>query len=186
MPKQLDIIESHVEDARGKGAQILTGGKRGPGPGMFFEPTVMTGVDHSMSAMTEETFGPTIPIMKVRDAEEALRLANDSKYGLAGSVFTKDTARGEALARRVQAGAVDVNDVMIGYSALELPMGGWKESGLGSRHGAGGIRKYCAQQSLLVQRLSLKKEVHFYPYTKGRTKLIGGLFKLLYGRGKRK
>ena len=185
MPKQLDIIESHVEDARAKGARVLVGGKRGAGPGRFYEPTVIVDVDHSMQAMTEETFGPTLPIMKVRDAEEALRLANDSNYGLAGSVFTKDLARGEALARRVESGAVDVNDVMIGYSALELPMGGWKESGVGSRHGAGGIRKYCAQQSLLVTRLAMKKELHFYPYKKARTRLLGGLLGLMYGRGKR-
>ena len=85
----------------------------------------------------------------------------------------------------MQAGAVDVNDVMIGYSALELPMGGWKESGLGSRHGAGGIRKYCAQKSILVTRLALKKELHFFPYGKRRTRLIGGMLKLLFGRGKR-
>ncbi len=92
--------------------------------------------------MTEETFGPTLPIMKVADAEEAVRLANDSPYGLQASVFSKDTARGEEIARRVEAGAVTVNDAQLNYAALELPMGGWKTSGLGSRHGAGGIRKY--------------------------------------------
>jgi acyl-CoA reductase-like NAD-dependent aldehyde dehydrogenase len=185
MPRQLDIIESHVQDAVAKGARVLTGGRRRPGPGQFFEPTVLVDVDHTMDAMTEETFGPTLPIMKVRDAEEAIRLANDSQYGLAGSVFTKDIARGEAIARRIESGAVDVNDAMVGYTALELPMGGWKASGLGSRHGAGGIRKYCAQQSLLVTRFAPKKDVHMYPYKARTTKLIGRAFKLLYGRGKR-
>jgi acyl-CoA reductase-like NAD-dependent aldehyde dehydrogenase len=184
-PPQLDIIEEHVRDAREKGARIVAGGHGRREGGWFHEPTVMVDVDHSMKAMTEETFGPTLPIMKVRDAEEAIRLANDSPYGLAGSVWTKDVARGEAIARRIQSGAVDVNDAMLNYTALELPMGGWKASGLGSRHGAAGIRKYCAQQAILVTRFAPKRDVHMYPYRKGTTKLIGGLVGLLYGRGKR-
>jgi len=185
-PAQVDIIDDHVRDAEAKGAKILVGGHRhGENGANFYEPTVMVDVDHSMKAMTEETFGPTLPIMKVRDAEEAIRLANDSPYGLSGSVWTKDVARGEAVARRVQSGAVDVNDAMLNYSALELPMGGWKASGLGTRHGAGGIRKYCAQQAILVTRFALKKDIHMFPYTKRTGKLIGGLLKVIYGRGKR-
>ena len=90
---------------------------------------MLADVDHSMECMTEETFGPTLPIMKVADAEEAMRLANDSPYGLAASVWTRDLARGEAIARRVEAGAVCVNDAQVNYLALELPMGGWKDSG---------------------------------------------------------
>ena len=185
-PPQMDIIEEHVNDAREKGARIVVGGhaKRSGGAN-FFEPTVMVDVDHSMKAMTEETFGPTLPIMKVRDAEEAIRLSNDSPYGLAGSVWTKDVARGEAVARRIESGAVDVNDAMLNYTALELPMGGWKASGMGTRHGAGGIRKYCAQQALLVTRFAPKRDLHMYPYRKGTTKLLAGLVKVLYGRGKR-
>ena len=184
-PPQVDIVSSHVQDAVDKGAEVLVGGKAGAGPGKFFEPTVLTGVDHTMKIMTEETFGPTLPIMKVRDAEEAIKLANDSPYGLSGSVYTKDVARGEAIARRVQSGAVDVNDAMLNYSALELPMGGWKASGLGSRHGAGGIRKYCAQQAILVTKLAPKRDLHMFPYRKSTTKIISGLVKVLYGRGKR-
>ena len=185
-PPQIDTIDRHVQDAISKGARAVTGGHRGDGSGLFYEPTVLVDVDHSMDIMREETFGPTLPIMRVKDAEEAVRLANDSEYGLAGSVFTRDTTRGEAIARRIQAGAVCVNDALINYAALELPMGGWKASGLGSRHGAGGIRKFCAQQSLLVTpRLALKRELHMYPYTKRGTRLLGGLLRLLYGRGKR-
>src|SRR5215217_5617509 len=100
-PAQLAIVEQHVADAVAKGARALTGGRRGAGKGYFFEPTVLVDVDHSMQAMTEETFGPTLPIMRVADAEEALRLANDSPYGLGAAIYTKDVARGEALARRV-------------------------------------------------------------------------------------
>ena len=135
--------------------------------------------------MREETFGPTLPIMKVADAEEAIKLANDSPYGLAATVFSKDVARGEAVARRIEAGAVCVNDSNVNYAALELPMGGWKTSGLGSRHGAGGIRKYCDQQTILVTRFAPKRDVHMFPYKKRTTRMLRGLLKLLYGRGKR-
>jgi acyl-CoA reductase-like NAD-dependent aldehyde dehydrogenase len=185
-PPQVDIVEDHVQDALSKGARVLTGGHRGGGDGLYFEPTVLVDVDHSMKIMREETFGPTLPIMKVADAEEALRLANDSPYGLAGSVFSRDTARGEEIARRVESGAVCVNDAIINFAALELPMGGVKASGLGSRHGAHGIRKYCSEQALLITpRLALKREPHFFPYSRRGTKRLGKALKLLYGRGKR-
>jgi acyl-CoA reductase-like NAD-dependent aldehyde dehydrogenase len=185
---QLEKISEHVADAVDRGARVLTGGRavQGAGGGRFYEPTVLVDVDHSMKIMTEETFGPTLPIMKVRDAEEALRLANDTQYGLAASVFTRDAERGEALARRIEAGAVTVNDAMVNYTVLELPMGGAKASGLGSRHGAGGIRKFCSQQAIVVtSKLAPKREIHMYPYKARTTKLVARLFKFMYGRGKR-
>jgi acyl-CoA reductase-like NAD-dependent aldehyde dehydrogenase len=181
-PPQLDIVARHVQQARDAGARVLTGGKQRPGAGRFYEPTVLAGVDHSMSAMTEETFGPTLPVMKVADAEEAIRLANDSPYGLAASVFTKDIARGEAIASRIEAGAVCINDAQLNYLVLELPMGGWKESGLGVRHGAGGIRKYARSQALLVTRIAPKRELHYFPYNARVTKLLDRGVRLFYGR----
>jgi acyl-CoA reductase-like NAD-dependent aldehyde dehydrogenase len=184
-PPQLDTIARHVEDARKAGAKVIVGGHAREGEGTFYEPTVLVDVDHSMSAMTEETFGPTLPIMKVADADEAVRLANDSPFGLQASVWTKDVARGEEIARRVEAGAVCVNDAQLNYFALELPMGGWKTSGMGQRHGAGGIRKYARQQSLLVTRLAPKKDIHMFPYKARTTGLLAKGLKLLYGRGKR-
>jgi acyl-CoA reductase-like NAD-dependent aldehyde dehydrogenase len=182
---QLDIVRRHVEQAREAGARITTGGHVREGAGRFFEPTVLADVDHSMTAMTDETFGPTMPIMKVADAEEAVRLANDSPYGLGASVWTKDLARGEQIARRIESGYACVNDANVNYFAYELPMGGWKESGLGVRHGAAGIRKYTRQQAILVTRLAMKRDVHFFPYSARTTKLLGRLTKVLYGRGKR-
>jgi acyl-CoA reductase-like NAD-dependent aldehyde dehydrogenase len=185
-PPQLETIKAHVADAVDKGARVLAGGKEAhDGGGRFYEPTLLIDVDHTMKIMTEETFGPTLPVMRVRDADEAVRLANDSPYGLGASVFTRDTERGEAIARRLQTGAANVNDAMINYTVLELPMGGSKASGLGSRHGAGGIRKYCAQQAIVVTpRLALKREPHMYPYKPRTSKLLARFFKLLYGRGR--
>jgi acyl-CoA reductase-like NAD-dependent aldehyde dehydrogenase len=192
-PDQIGTISEQVADAVQKGARVLTGGEArqpagGDGHGgRFYEPTLIVDVDHSMKVMTEETFGPVLPVMKVRDADEAVRLANDSPYGLGASLFTRDTRRGEVLARRVDAGAVNVNDALINYTVLELPMGGRKESGLGQRHGAAGIRKYCASQAMVVtSRIAPKREPHMYPYRASKSRRLGWLFKLLYGRGRRR
>src|SRR5271155_1833720 len=174
-PPQLDVLEDHVSDAIDKGARVLVGGKRGGegSGGDFFEPTVLVDVGPTMKIMTEETFGPTLPIMKVADEDEAVRLANDSIYGLSGSVFGRDTAHAESVARRLDTGAVCVNDAIVNYFAMELPMGGAKASGLGSRHGAGGIRKYCSQQAILVtpRALARKKDLTMFPYKARTSKL---------------
>ncbi|HYP47926.1 MAG TPA: succinic semialdehyde dehydrogenase, partial [Thermoleophilaceae bacterium] len=182
---QSDIVEAHVKDAVDKGARVLVGGHRRDDGGHFYEPTLLVDVDHSMTCMREETFGPTLPVMKVSDADEAVRLANDSEFGLQASVWTKDLAKGERLARQIEAGAVTVNDAQINYVALELPMGGWKASGLGSRHGADGIRKYTQKQTVLVTRYAMKKDLHMLPYSKGRTRLLSRMLQFVYGRGKR-
>jgi acyl-CoA reductase-like NAD-dependent aldehyde dehydrogenase len=183
---QVELVERHVRDALSKGARALVGGRRGDRrEGFWFEPTVLVDVDHSMECMTEETFGPTLPIMKVADAEAAIRLANDSPYGLNAAVFSRDTSRAEAVARRLESGVVCVNDALVNYTALELPMGGAKTSGLGYRHGPGGIRKYCQQQSLLISRLHLHRDLHTYPYRPRTARLLTRLGGFLYGRGRR-
>jgi acyl-CoA reductase-like NAD-dependent aldehyde dehydrogenase len=180
-PKQLEVVEEHIADARARGAQILTGGQRNPHlPGRYFEPTVLANVDHSMKIMTDETFGPVLPIMRVKDEGEALRLANDSLYGLNASVFTKDRAKGERIAARVEAGITCVNDVIAGFGVTDAPSGGLKESGIGKRHGAEGIRRFCHQQVVVTDRFGMKSELFWYPYTAGTERLLSRLLGIVF------
>ncbi len=160
---------------RGRARQGRPGADRrqaGRGPRDYFEPTVLVDVDHSMTVMRDETFGPVVGVMKVRDSEEALRLANDTRYGLAASVFG-EKERAERVGRRIEAGAVNVNDVIVNYVLMDVPMGGWKESGIGFRHGEYGIKKYCRPESVIVARFGGKREPTWYPYTRSRRGLIG-------------
>jgi acyl-CoA reductase-like NAD-dependent aldehyde dehydrogenase len=161
---QLDIIERHVGDALANGARIAAGGRRVAGDGLFFEPTVLLDVDESMQCMREETFGPTLPIARVANADEAVRRANGSDFGLAASIFTKDQAKGRALAERIDSGSVNVNNVMTNVFQLSVPFGGRRNSGIGSRHGAAeGIRKYCWRKSVIEERFNLPSEIYWYP-----------------------
>ncbi len=180
-PPQIELIDAHVRDAVERGARVLAGGARADaGAGRFFQPTVLADVDHSMRIMREETFGPVLPLMRVASAEEAVRLANEGPYGLQASVWTRDVERGERLARAVEAGVVCVNDAQLNYAALELPMGGWKASGLGSRHGQDGIRKYAKRQSLMVTPpYAPARELHFFPYSAEASAIAGESFRAL-------
>jgi acyl-CoA reductase-like NAD-dependent aldehyde dehydrogenase len=184
-PNQTAIVEEHVGEALAAGATALTGGRRVEGPGDYFEPTVLVGVDHSMKVMRDETFGPVVGVMKVADAEEALRLANDSRYGLSGSVFGK-RERAERVARRVECGAVNVNDVLVNYLASDVPMGGWKQSGIGYRHGAPGIRKYCRTESVVIARFGGRREPTWFPYTRGRRRLVDRIARAFNARDLRR
>ena len=182
---QVDVVERHVEDARARSARVVVGGRREDRPGHWFEPTVLLDVAQDLAIMREETFGPTLPIMKVADEDEAVRMANDSPYGLGAAVYSRDVARGEAVARRIEAGAVCVNDALVNYYALELPMGGAKASGMGYRHGPGGIRKFTQHQALLISRFHPRRDVHMYPYRARTSRLLQRGIRVLYGRGKR-
>ncbi|WP_235674486.1 aldehyde dehydrogenase family protein [Mycolicibacterium pulveris] len=165
---QLKIIEEHVNEAVTKGATVAVGGRQLPGDGLFFEPTVLLDVDESMLCMREETFGPTLPIVRVADAQEAVRRTNDSQFGLAASIFTKDRERGRALAAQIDSGSVNINNVMTNVFQLPVPFGGRRGSGIGFRHGgAEGIRKYCWRKSVIEERFDLPAEIYWYP-TKAR------------------
>ncbi|MFC4124327.1 aldehyde dehydrogenase family protein [Nocardia rhizosphaerae] len=162
---QVRIVARHVDEAVAAGARVTTGGKR-TGVGTFFEPTVLVDVDHSMSCIAEETFGPTLPVMKVADEDAAIRQANDSIYGLSASVWTGDKARGERVARQLNVGAVNINDVFANLFNPAMPMGGWGMSGVGARWGgAAGVRKYCRAQAMTKPKLpTMGKELFWYPY----------------------
>lgn len=184
---QLEIIERQVQDAVGKGARAVTGGARSALGGTFFEPTVLVDVDHTMDVMTEETFGPILPIMRVTDADEAIRLANDSPYGLSASIWTADRKRGHELACRLEVGAVNVNDVFTNLFTFPVPHSGWKQSGIGARlGGAYGIHKYCRTQSITESRFAFRSEPLWFPYTARKGRLVGALLRLLAARDLRR
>lgn len=142
--RQIGIIERHLEDARARGARVLTGGGR---TGLFVEPTVLVDVDHSMALMREESFGPFMPIMKVRDEEEAIRLANDSEYGLSASVWSRDLERARRVAQRLDVGSVVVNDTIAHYAVSMLPFGGVKLSGSARTHGKQDVLQFTQSKA---------------------------------------
>jgi acyl-CoA reductase-like NAD-dependent aldehyde dehydrogenase len=181
-PQQLAIVEQHVDDARAKGAKVLTGGRRNPAlGGLFYEPTVLTDVTQEMRVMREETFGPVLPILRVRDEEEALRLANDSDYGLSSTLWTNDDEKALRLARRIDAGSVCVNDSSVTYGALEAPFGGVKTSGLGQVHGSNGLKSYCAAKPVLMNRFRQKEELVWYPYTREKGETLQKVMRWVWG-----
>jgi acyl-CoA reductase-like NAD-dependent aldehyde dehydrogenase len=180
--QQMAIVARHVQDAVRKGAKILIGGKALP-DGLFYEPTVLVDVDHGMDCMREETFGPTLPVMRVRDAQEAIQQANDSRYGLSGSVWTRDKAKGMALAKQLNTGSVNINNAIMSVFQYPLPMHGWKDSGPGSRAGGpNGIRKYCRTKGIAADRVAMKKELFWYPYTPRKGKFQSRMARLLGAR----
>jgi succinate-semialdehyde dehydrogenase/glutarate-semialdehyde dehydrogenase len=152
--EHLEKVESHVADARKAGATVLTGGTARPDVGPYvYEPTILTDVPESAALYDEETFGPVTAIYPVASTDEAVERANDSAYGLNASVWTRDGERGRAVARRIEAGTVNVNDAYgASYGSIDAPMGGMKASGVGRRHGSEGLLKYTAAQTIAEQR----------------------------------
>ena len=164
---QLELVQRHLADAEDKGAKVLLGGRRIERDGLWFEPTVVVDVDHSMELMTEETFGPVLPIMVVDDVDEAVRLANDTRFGLNSSVWTGDDQLGASVANRLQAGNVCINDCIVSYAITGLPFGGVKESGIGRVHGAEGLREFTNTKSVMSSRVTPSRELWWFPVPKG-------------------
>ncbi len=182
---QVETVERHLADAVAKGAKVLAGGSRSDRAGLWFPPTVLVDVDHTMEVMTEETFGPVLPIMRVRDSEEALGLANDSPYGLNSSVWTEDEDRGVSIANRLEAGNVCINDCIVSYAVTGLPFGGVKSSGIGRVHGAEGLREFCNVKSVLGRRLRVPRELWWFPVPRNLDRIGIASMRARFGTGLR-
>jgi acyl-CoA reductase-like NAD-dependent aldehyde dehydrogenase len=162
--KQIETVERHVKGAIEAGARLVRGGKRVDRPGQFYAPTLIAEVTPEMELYKEETFGPVLPVTRVRDAEEAIRLANEHQYGLTGSVWTKDVDRGLELASRMECGQVMVNDIVAITGNPALPFGGVKNSGFGRYHGPEGLLAFTHQKSIMVDKGKLDFEPFWFPY----------------------
>ena len=178
---QLNVVSDHVADAVARGARVLTGGRRREDlGGYFFEPTVLLDVNTSMKVMTEETFGPVLPIKVVKDEEEAISEANSTRYGLLASVWTSDNERGRRIARRIEAGTVVINDALYTHGAAQTPWFGVKESGLGVTHGSQGLLEFVRMKHVNWDLLPMKSDWWWFPYTERWEKRFKMLMKLLY------
>ena len=176
--RQVAIVEEHVTDAVRQGASVLTGGRRaGLSQNTFYEPTVLTGVDHTMTIMREETFGPVLPLMTFKSEEEAVRLANDSIFGLTASVWTKDARRGLRIAEQLEAGTVMVNEVLYTHGIAQTPWGGMKQSGLGRTHGRAGLLELVQAQHVHLNRLTRLRDFWWFGYTERAGQLFRGFAK---------
>jgi acyl-CoA reductase-like NAD-dependent aldehyde dehydrogenase len=174
--RQLKIVEQHLADAISRGAHVLTGGHRdASSKGWFHEPTVVIDVDHSMQLMRDETFGPLLPIMTFKTDEEAIKLANDSEFGLTASVFTSDLKRGRSMAEKIDAGTVMVNEVVYTHALAQTPWGGVKHSGYGRTHGRLGLLELVIPQHIHVNSLPAVPDAWWFRYSKEAGALFRGL-----------
>ena len=182
--ESLDGLEAQLRDAVEKGAKILTGGRRRPDLGpAYFEPAVVAGVDHSMRLMHEETFGPVIAIQSVKNAEEAVALANDSPFGLSASVWTRDKRRGRRLAESIRAGAVMVNDVASYFGMAEAPHGGHGLSGWGRAHSRIGLLEMVQVKYLDVDLLPRWPKAWWFGYNEDVATIAGQFIEFAYAPG---
>lgn len=182
--EQLEVIEDHLADARSKGAEILVGGERNTSLGeLYFKPTVLTGVDHTMKIMREETFGPVLPIMRTEDEREALTLANDTVYGLNSSIFSNSREKARALAAGIKSGGVCINDVLISSAIPGLPYGGYKQSGIGYAHGDEGLLEFARAKAIAEDRLGLSRELMWFPIDKNLAPTLRRVARVFFRRG---
>ena len=181
---QVDIIQRHLDDARARGAVILAGGNITvtPSGARFVQPTVLTNVNHQMAIVRDETFGPMLPIMTFKTEDEAVRLANDSAYGLSAYVFSGSRAHAERIANQLIAGTVMHNDTLYTHAATETPWGGVKSSGLGRVHGKHGMRDFCEVRHVNLEHFNFPA-FWYYPYSrKGFAKGLR-VYRTLLGQG---
>ena len=182
---QLKAVEEHIADARAKGASIPSGGGRVAGRrGHFIEPTVLVGVDHSMRCMSEETFGPTLPVMVFDDDEQAVALANDSDYGLTASVWTRNRKRAAWFAERLEAGSVTINDHMYSFVEPRAIWGGIKQTGMGRSHGPYGLHELVNIKYVGTDYLKKKSQTWWFPYDQGLPEIMEKAITLFHGRGR--
>jgi succinate-semialdehyde dehydrogenase/glutarate-semialdehyde dehydrogenase len=183
-PKQIDVAQRHIEDAVRKGARLVCGGHKLARAGQFFAPTVLSDCTHAMAVMREETFGPVVPIMRVRSDDEAIRLANDSHLGLNAYVFTRSRDRARVFTDRIEAGSVVVNDVLTNYATAEAPFGGIKQSGFGRIHGAESLREMCQRKHVSFDRVRPpERDPLWFPYTARSFHWLQRAARLLFGGG---
>lgn len=175
---QLAIIEDHMKEAVAKGARVLVGGICHD---LTMEPAVMVDVNHSMKLMRDETFGPILPIMKVKDEEEAVRLANDSQYGLSACVWSGDLNRAQRVARRLEAGSVNINDTMSHYAVSLLPFGGVKDSGNARTHGKQDVLQFTQLRSYAVGRPPFALDLATQMRDPGNYRLGAAILRLAFG-----
>ncbi len=184
--RQLKIVEDHVAEAVAAGAAALTGGRRAHPAGLdgfFYEPTVLAGVHHGMRIMREETFGPVLPIMTVSSEAEAVRLANDSHFGLSASIWTRDLGRGERLARSLESGSVMVNDCLSSFGIAEAPHGGFKLSGLGRTHSWVGLMEMARVKYIDVDLVPKLPKLWWYGYGALASRLMENFVDFLFAPG---
>ena len=175
---QVDIVEKQLSDARDKGAQVLTGGTRLQPGGMYFLPSVIANANDDMDIVREETFGPAMPVMPYDDIDEAIGRANNSPYALSAYVFSRNIAQARKVARRLQAGTVVINDVLMTYGMPETPWGGPKASGVGRVHGDEGLRHLCEQVHINYPVLPFDLPVAF-PYSKKKVNTFWSLIRVM-------
>lgn len=181
--EQIKIIEDHVKDAVKKGAKILVGGKRKENT-MFFQPTVIVNVDHTMNIAKEETFGPVICIMKFKDEDEAIQLANDSSYGLNASVWTRDKEKAMKTARNIVVGGVAINNALTASANFDLPFGGAKQSGIGRYHGSYGLHAFSNIKAVIVEKGKKNHDINWYPFRSDKYERFLTTFKSLFSEKK--
>jgi len=179
LERQRRVVEEHVADAVARGARVLAGGERSVGPGYFYPPTVLVDVDHEMKVMREETFGPVLPIMRVPSLDEAIRLANDSAYGLTASGWTRNPDTARRLQTELAAGVVSINDCLSSLGEPSAPYGGFKQSGIGRSHGLAGLRE-MAQTRYVSWDATQRPMLWWYPYGEELRRLLSNAVQALH------